>query len=162
MAKTTFRVEGLKELNRALGELPKATGRNVLRRVAVAALQPMADDAQARANAADMRHTGKLAESIEVSTQLAGYARRISRRGSSKSEVEAHMGPAGRGAKAPPQGRLQEFGTQHHGPQPFMRPAWDAHKGRLMGTVAKDLAVEIKKAAERQARKMARQSGRVP
>jgi hypothetical protein len=46
MARTTVRVDGLREIDAAIGELGKATGRNVLRRVAVQRLQPMAEEAR--------------------------------------------------------------------------------------------------------------------
>lgn len=147
-----FRIEGLKEVNEALSQLPKATGRNVLRRVAVARLEPMAEDARSRASANNW--SGELADSIEVTTQARGYARRINRKG--KSEVEVYMGPAGRGKKAPPQGSQQEFGNQNHGPQPSIRPAWDAGKADLIPGLADDLWAEIDKAADRLARKAAR------
>lgn len=152
MARTVVKVEGLKEVEAALAQLPKATGRNVMRRVAVARLEPMAEDARSRASANNW--SGDLADSIEVSTKSAGYARRISR--NSRSEAEAYMGPAGRGGKAPPQGTQQEFGNQNHGPQPSIRPAWDAGKPDLLPGIAEDLWAEIDKAAERIARKTAR------
>jgi hypothetical protein len=148
-------VEGLREVDAALGELPKATGRNVMRRVALARLEPIAEEA--RRLAPDNPDTGvnDLKESIAVSTKLAGYARRLNRR--SKSEAEAHMGPAGRGGtKAPPQGTQQEFGNKNHGPQPFMRPAWDGGQEALLDGIAADLWAEIEKAAARLAKKAAR------
>ena len=67
------------------------------------------------------------------------------------------MGPGGQGGgKAPPQGSLQEFGTKNHGPQPFMRPAWDAGKDQALDDVKTALGAEIEKAAQRAARKQAR------
>lgn len=159
MARTTVHIEGLREVDAALGQLGKATGRNVMRRVAVARLEPMAEEA--RRLAPDDPNTGgnDLKNSIAVSTQLAGYARRLNKR--SKSEAEAHMGPAGRGGtKAPPQGSQQEFGNENHGPQPFMRPAWDGGKDRLLEGIKDDLWAEIEKAAARQAKKAARLAAR--
>lgn len=151
MARTTVRVEGLREIDAALGELGKATGRNVMRRVAIKRLEPMADVARRLAPVDD----ADLRDSIAVSTQLKGYAKRLNKR--SKSEVEAHMGPAGtKSAKAPPQGSLQEFGTLNHGPQPFMRPAWDGGKDALLDGIKDDFWTEIAKAAQRQAKKAAR------
>lgn len=155
----TVRVEGLREIDLALGELGKATGRNVMRRVAVKRLEPMAE--VARRLAPDDPATGgnDLRSSIAVSTKLGGYAKRLNKR--SKSEAEAHMGPAGQGGvKAPPQGSLQEFGTVNHPPQPFMRPAWDGGKDKLLDGIKDDLWQAIEKAAERQARKTARLAAR--
>jgi HK97 gp10 family phage protein len=147
----TVKIEGLKEIDAALGEFGKATGRNVMRRVAVKRLEPMAEEARRLASV----WSGDLRDSIAVSTQLAGYARRLGR--NSKSEAEASMGPAGRGGKkAPPEGSLQEFGTQHHPPQPFMRPAWDNGKAALLDGIKDDLWSEIQKAAARKAKKAAR------
>lgn len=152
MARTTVHVSGLRQIDEALGKLGKATGRNVLRRVAVTRLGPMAEDAR---RMAPPDWNGDLRESIAVSTKLAGYARRLNRR--SKSEAEAYMGPGGGGgAKAPPQGSLQEFGTQFHPPQPYLRPAWDSGKEALLDGIQEDLWSEISKAAARQAKKAAK------
>lgn len=151
----TVSISGLREVDAALGDLGKATGRNVLRRVAVSRLQPMAEEAR-RLAPDDPRTVGNdLKNSIAVSTQLKGYAKRLNKR--SKSEAEAHMGPAGtKAAKAPPQGSLQEFGTVNHDPKPFMRPAWDGGKDALLEGIKDDLWAEIERAAARQAKKAAR------
>lgn len=136
----TVKVEGLREVNDALGQLPKATGRNVMRRVAVKRLQPIADDMKAKAPV----HVAELRESIGVTTRKPKSRRKI-------SEVEAYAGPGRQ-----PQAHLQEFGTSRHGPQPFARPAWDAGKGDLLPGLADDFWDEINKAAARLARKTAR------
>lgn len=155
MAKgVTVSVEGLREVDFALGELGKVAGRNVMRRVAKARLEPMAE--AARRMAPDDPATGgnDLKTSIAVSTVLSKSQRK---KNLGKSEVEAHMGPAGRGGKgAPPHGVWQEFGTAKHGPQPFMRPAFDAGKDALLAGIKDDLWAEVEKAAARQARKAAR------
>ena len=137
-------VEGLREVDAALGQLGKATGRNVMRRVAVARLEPMAEDMRRRApvNQTDLR------DSITVTTKRPKGHRK-------QSEVEAHAGPGRH-----PQAHLQEFGTQHHGPQPFARPAWDEGKAALLDGIADDLWSEISKAAARQAKKAAKLAAR--
>ncbi len=147
-------VEGLREIDAAIGELGKSTGRNVLRRVAVARLEVMAEEA--RRLAPDDPNTGgnDLRSSIAVSTRLGKRQGRLNRK--SKSEVEAHMGPAGPGGNVPPQGIQQEFGNRNHGPQPFVRPAFDAGKDALLEGIGADLWAEIEKAAARQAKKAAR------
>lgn len=148
-----IRVEGLRALDEALGELKKSTALAVLRRTGKAALEPMAE--RARQGAAAIRFSGNLADNIEVSTRSSGYARRIA--GGRQSTVEVYMGPAGDGSKkAPPQGSLQEFGTKNHGPQPFMRPAYEAEKVATVERVGEQLGEEITKAAARAARKAAR------
>lgn len=134
------RVEGLRDLDAALGELGKATGRNVMRRAGRAALEPIIADAAERAP----HLFGNLQESITVSTKRP-------RRHRKESEVEVYGGPTNL-----PQAHLQEFGTRHHGPQPFMRPAWDAGKDQALDDVKTALGNEIEKAAQRAARKQAR------
>jgi HK97 gp10 family phage protein len=140
MARTTVRVEGLKQVEAALGQLGKSTGRNVMRRVAVARLEPMAEEMRrlAPVDQTDLR------DSIAVSTKRP-------RRHRKTSEVEAYVGPGQH-----PQAHLQEFGTVNHPPQPFARPAWDGGKDALLEGIAEDLWSEIGKAAERQAKKAAR------
>jgi hypothetical protein len=152
-------VEGLREVDAALGELGKATGRNVMRRVALVGLERIAEEARRLAPNNPDTGGNDLRESIAVSTKLGGYAKRLNRR--SKSEAEAHMGPAGKGGtKAPPQGTQQEFGNQNHGPQPFMRPAWDGGKDALFQGIKEDLWTEISRAAARKAKKAARLAAR--
>lgn len=145
---THTRLEGLRDLEKALGELPRATGKNVLRRVALARLEPMAKVAQAAAPI----WSGQLQANVIVSLrQKTGRALRRFRDG--KATVTAFMGPD---RKTVVQGIMQEFGTKHHGPQPFMRPAWDAGKDALVDGIADDLKSEIDRAAARAARKQAR------
>jgi hypothetical protein len=155
MAKgATVTIEGLREVDAALGDLGKATGRNVLRRVAVSRLQPMAEEAKRLAPDDPATGGNDLKNSIAVSTRLGKRQGKINRK--SKSEAEAHMGPAGPGGNVPPQGVQQEFGNQNHGPQPFMRPTWDGGKDALLEGIKDDLWAEIERAAARQAKKAAR------
>lgn len=134
------KLQGFRDLDKALGELPKATARNVLRRTGIAALTPVAEDAANRAP----EFRGDLMESVQASTKKPRKHRR-------RDEVEVYMGPTNL-----PQAHLQEFGTRHHGPQPFMRPAWAAGKQQVLDDVKTALASEIDKAAQRIARKAAR------
>lgn len=144
MARNTVRVEGLREVEAALGQLGKSTGRNVMRRVAVARLEPMAKEMR-RLVPVD---SGDLKDSIAVTTKNP-------KRNRKKSEVEAHAGPGRH-----PQGHLREFGGDKNPPAPFVRPAWDGGKDQLLDGIKEDLWAEIEKAAARQARKAARQAAR--
>lgn len=143
------RIEGLRELERALAELPKATGKNVLRRVAVRALEPVMEAARARAPV----DKGTLKESLNVSTKLSKRQQRLNARrvAQSKASVELYAGPT-----ALPHAHLVEFGTVKMAPQPFMRPAWDATKNKALEIIKSELGSEIDKAAKRLARKRAR------
>lgn len=147
MARTWVKVEGLRELERALAELPKRTSKSVARRTLLKAAQPMAEDA--RSKAPDDPATGgkDLHTSISAGTKLSRGGRRRHRK---QSDVEVFIGPHARHA------HLQEFGTAHHAAQPFMRPAWDAGKMKALDTIKEELWNEIKKAAKRIARRAAR------
>lgn len=146
------RVEGLRELDTALGELPKALARGVLRRVGLKALQPVAETMAALAP--DDPDTGApdLRTSIRVGTKLSPRQARMNRKREDKSFVEVY---AGVGPEAP-QGVLQEFGTLTNPPQPFARPAWDQEKASVLETVKRDLGGEIEKTAKRLAKRQAK------
>lgn len=139
------KMEGLRELERALAELPKATARNVLRKVLKQAAEPTKVDAQARAPV----ETGKLQQSIIVGTRLTPRQRADAKKeGTYFSEI--HVGTAG--VPAVP----QEFGTINHAAHPFMRPAWDSNKDKALATIGSELGGAIEKAAARRAKKLAK------
>ena len=138
------RVLGLSQLEQGLSELPRATGKNVLRRVLRQRGEPIAERAR---NLAPIDE-GDLKDSIAVSTKLSRSQRRKRRK---KATVEMFVGPG-----THPQAITQEFGTWFHPPQPFMRPAWAAEKGSILEDLSGDLWTEIDKSAQRIARKQAR------
>lgn len=149
MAREVFHIEGLKELETALAELPKATGKNVLRRVLRKRAQPIADAASGHAT----RRTGALAESFAVSTKLsrrqAAMHRAMFRDDKASVEMFVGAGPL-------PQAHLEEFGSLNNDPNPMLRPAWDSNKTALIEGLKDDLWDEIQKSAARLARKSAR------
>jgi HK97 gp10 family phage protein len=139
-------VEGLAEVQTALRQLPDATAKNVLRRVGRKRLAPVAERARELVPVGQ----GELRDSIAVSTRLTRRQRGKHRKDAPDDvEVFAGAGPH-------PQAHLQEFGAEHHGPQPFMRPAWDAEKDGVLAGIKQGLWDEIEKAATRLARKAAR------
>lgn len=138
-------VDGQRDLDRALGQLAKATAKGVMRRVLLKAGVPIEE--AARALAPDDPSTPiDLKTSIDTSTKLGQRQARLNRKSTSKSFVEAFVG-----AGVIPQSHMQEFGTAHHGPQPFMRPAWDANKMKALDIIKTDLGQEIEKTAKRAA-----------
>lgn len=145
-------MQGLRELQRALAELPKATAKNVLRRVAKGALQPLADDAKGKAP----RDRGDLAESIKVSSgrtrRAKAKAKLAGNRASPKTSVQMSAGPSGGGGVLQ-YAAFEEFGTANHPAQPYMRPAWDAGAEGALDHIKSELGAEIEKAARRLARK---------
>jgi HK97 gp10 family phage protein len=145
----TFEIEGLAELDEALQELPKATSRNVLLRTLKQEAQPIADDGQRNAP----KLTGKLALSYMVGTKL---SRRQSQLNTKESDVEVYVGPG-----PDPEGVQTEFGNRHQGPQPHLRPAWDANVMNVLEGIRKTLADEIEKARARIARKAERRAAQM-
>lgn len=148
----SFKIEGLQEFDRALAELPKSLGKAVLRRAGTQVLRPVRDTAKAMAPIGDeIKPAGKkLATSIRVGPKL-----RRSQQRPAKGDVEIFVGATAAHA------HLVEFGTgpryqkttgRYSGqmpPQPFMRPAWDQHKARMLRELPDLLWNEVYKAARR-------------
>lgn len=157
MARRTEHVEGLSELEAALSQLPKSTGKAVLRRTLKKAGQPIADNA--RALAPDDPNTGgdDLKSSIAVSTKLSKRQRSAHKKMFRDDKASAEMFV---GAGPLPQAHNQEFGNVNHGPQSFMRPAWDGNKTQALEIIKAEMWGEIEAAAKRLARKAARLAAR--
>jgi HK97 gp10 family phage protein len=151
MGKVT--IEGLKEVDEALKDLPKAVGKNILRRVLRKIAQPMADDMKAAAPVDE----GALRNSIGVGTKLTKRQSSLHRRmfRDDRASVEMFVGAGGL-----PQAHLREFGGDNAPAHPFARPAWDGNKDKALATIKNDLWAEIEKAAARAARKAARLAAR--
>ena len=152
MAKTTIKIEGLAELKDALRELPDATAKNVMRRVLKRAAEPIAEHMRSLVPTA----SGDLKESIAVSTTLSRSQKRKAQK-EGPNDVEVYVGP-GAGAQSH-YSHLVEFGSSHQGAQPYARPAWDAEYRKALEGIKADLAAEIKKTADRAARKAAKLKG---
>lgn len=138
----TMKIEGLRELDAALGELSKAVARNTLIRVGKSALEPMAE--VARSLAPDDPETGgnDLRHSINVGTKLTTRQKRLAKK-EPKDFATVYMGTAD------PAGVQQEFGNVNHGPQSFMRPAFQQEAQGTIERVAKGLKPEIDKSVAR-------------
>ena len=163
----TVRVDGLAALDRALGMLPKATARNVLRRTLDKAAQPIVVEAKRHAPV----KTGTLRDSITASTRIknktgsaeyrsamkAGLGKAAARsallaaRRANKGQgsfAETYVGPA-RGKGVIRYAHIVEFGSNDTAPQPYMRPAWDSTKDQALSIIKAELGSEIIKAARR-------------
>lgn len=167
-------VDGLKELDAALGELSKATARGVMRRALIRSAQPMVSKAAALAPKGE---TGELSQSIIAATKnsvegdaglrafgevmraggskgQAQAALRDARRqsGAGKAFVEVYVGPAKAKSKRNAIKRIvQEFGSAKQAPRAYLRPAFAATRGQVLGAIKGELATEIDKAARRAA-----------
>lgn len=148
MAKMTkIRIDGLKELDRALGQLPKATAKATLRRVLKESAEPMARAARSKAPIEE----GYLHESIDVSTRLNKAQSVLHRQEKRRDFQEMFVGTNN------PAGVFQEFGTgPGHVAQPFMRPAWDGTKQQTLDQITTRLWGEIERSAARLAKKAAK------
>lgn len=144
-----FKLEGLEDTVRSLGELSRATQRNAVRRTLLRAGEPPADVAASLAP----EQTGVLSFSIVVSPQLTSRHRGEMR--NRASEVEVYIGPAG-GQGALYYASHQEFGTVVSPAHPYMRPAWESTKGRVLGLIVSGLREQVERSAARAARKAAR------
>jgi HK97 gp10 family phage protein len=145
LVRQIFKIEGLKELDEALSELPKATARNVLLRTLKEQGQPIADAGEANAP----RLSGQLAESYTVGTKLSRAQKSKLKK---ESMVEVYIGPTPH-----PKSIQTEFGNAHQAPHPHLRPAWDGNVMRVLEGIKTSLAEQIEKARARLARKAARQ-----
>lgn len=149
---TTVKIEGFKELERALAdELPKATAKNVSRRAMIDAMKPVEERAKQFAPVAE-HEGGQLRDSI---TTKPVKAKRISRtRYASSNTIEVATGPTGReeGGNA----AWQEFGTVKMGPKGYMRAAADFEAQEAVDRLREHLATQIEKAKARIARKAAK------
>lgn len=150
----SVKLEGFKELDDALEQLSKAAGKGALRRSLKKAAQPLVEKMKAMAPVDD----GDLRDSIDVSTKLDGRQRGLHRKmfRNDKASVEMFVGPSYELGGGGRHGHLLEFGTQHHAPQPFARPAWDSDKTALLDRLGKHLWEEIDKSIARAKRKAAR------
>jgi HK97 gp10 family phage protein len=140
----TFKIEGLRDSDLALSQLPLSTAKNVLRRVGRSALEPFDKAWREKAPV----KTGKLVKSGGVGSKLSRSQRKQVERAST---VEVFAGPG-----PDPAAVQDEFGNEHQSPQPFVRPAWNETNPKVLDLVASGLRVEIDKTAQRLARKAAR------
>ena len=150
-----MKVVGLKELDAALGEIGKAAAKAVLKRVGLKALEPVADAARSIAPDDPETQGNDLRTSIGVGSKLSRNQAR-EKKSAIKAGEEKFFVEVYAGAGPLPQAHLQEFGAKGDPPQPFMRPAWDGNKTRVLDTIKSDLGAEIMKTAKRQAARRAK------
>lgn len=139
-------LEGFRELDIALGKLPKATAKNVLKRTLLKAAKPIDDDASAAAPFL----TGGLQKSVITGTRLTRSQQRGAYLKTSNYYAEVHIGTS------LSKGIFTEFGTFKDAAQPWFRPAWEAHKEQALNIIKVELGGEIEKAAKRYAKKLAK------
>ena len=145
MAKTEFKVSVSPSIYRTMDHLPSLAKTKALEPLVVEALQPMAETA--RHLAPDDPSTSPpydLKSSITVSTKRRGVKafERLER-------AAAFMGPTRFGY---PQAMMQEFGTVKMVATPYMRPAFDSDKGKVIQIIEKGFAVRVDAALKKYGR----------
>lgn len=152
-----MRLEGARELDKALSALSASTARGVTRRAMTRALEPVAEAARSLAP----RDEGKLAAHIGVSSRLTKRQSREMRGLAGRDTQFMYVGPEWASA------HLVEFGTgprfKKSGayvgvmpPQPFMRPAWDAKRDEVLARLTEDIRAELDKTLARVAKRQAK------
>lgn len=148
--KASVKTQGFAEMDRALAEFSKATTRNVLQRAGLAALEPMAEDMRQKAPV-QATNGGELRDAITTGKKLGKRQKRLNRQ---PLTVEVYAGVSEEpGGGMTPEAIQQEFGNENHGPQPYVRPAWDNGQGKLLPDLSESLGGEIDKATARAQRK---------
>jgi HK97 gp10 family phage protein len=159
----TVTVEGFSDLHTALKQLTRATERNVLKRSATKAMQPMLDVAKAYApvKTGNLRNAIHLTVGIDdpefrkrarasfVATGSAAGIRRTKGGGMVLAQVRV-------GGRQVPYASFIELGTIRITAHPFLRPAFDEKHGEALSIVRETLTIEVRKAAQRRARKLAK------
>lgn len=172
VSSTKTEVEGLSDLLDALGELPKATARNVQMRVLTAAAAPIQATAQSLAPWPKAKLTRaqsgrlRLKSTIAVTTKLSRRQKVVHRQWLGTLPAEDGADPAKDlfvfiGPRPLHEATLEEFGTSRQAPQPYMRPAWDGHKDQALEAIKAGLGAEIEKAVQRLARKAERLAAKI-
>lgn len=173
----TFKLVGVEQLMSNLEELPTvAMKKTVLRNACKKALQPVADMARSIAPfdpriTKGFANSPHLRDTIEVSTKLKASQKRG--RISDRSAVTVYVGSTAPHAHLVEWGTAQRFLTKpvvanisdgvfrvitqtgSVRPNPFMRPAWDVMRGRILPIFAAEMRKELNKAAARLSKRAA-------
>jgi HK97 gp10 family phage protein len=156
--KTTMRIDGFRELDASLGALAaeygKASGKAVLRRVGIKALQPMAETWRSIAPDDPATQGNDYKASITVGTKLNKRQAALARKDQHKALVTVYVGTND------PAGVQLEFGNSHQPPQPSARPAFEQHKEGAIKIVADELGPEIENTGARLAKRRAAKAAR--
>lgn len=132
-----FRIDGLREVDRALQEFKTSTARYITRRALNDGGEILAQEMRSLAPVDE----GNLRESITVSGTLSARQRSLHRR---QSDQERFVGPDNR-----PQAHLREFGGDGAPPHPYVRPAYDSKKEAALRRSTDRLMVDVEQATQR-------------
>ncbi|MEG3153001.1 HK97 gp10 family phage protein [Sphingomonas sp. ZT3P38] len=150
MADVVVKIEGLRELEQALAELPKATAKATLRRTLKKAAGPVRD--AWRQNVTPYRETGHYEDSIIEGTKLTRRQSRAAKK-EGKAFSETYVGTSD------PAALQDEFGNFRQSARAPGRKAWAETQDGALTTISDDLGNEIEKSRARLARKAAKLAG---
>lgn len=139
-----IKLEGFRELDKALGELPKTTAKNTLVRTLKKAAVPVRDAAQENAP----KETGDLEHHITIGTRLTRSQARDNRERKSFAEVYIGTNLS--------RGMFTNFGTFKDAAQLWFDRAWASTQGEALTIISTDLGKEIERSAARLAKKRAK------
>lgn len=132
-ANGTFRLEGAKDLEKVLKGLPNQVRGRTLRTAAMA-------------GAGEIRKAARQTAPVgETGTLRASIVARQDKDSKNRHGVTVKVGPSRAGFY----GLFHEFGTAALAPRPWLRPAWEAAKGRALNRIGDSLGKAIEKAARR-------------
>lgn len=148
-----MKVTGLREIEKALAQIPAGTAKGVARRALKKELQPVAE-------LANVFWPGSADDVFRVTSSLSSSQPQPAK---GRSIVNMFVGaPGGRGGT--PEAHLVEFGTGPRAhksgkyvgavsPTPMLQPAWDARKGQMLESLGQRLWDEIEKTMARRAKR---------
>lgn len=151
--KTFGKLEGSKELDSAFNALAeeygKASGKAVLRRSGIKALEPMAEAWRSMAPDDPLTPAPDYKTSIVVGAKLNKRQASLARKDQNKSLVTVYVGTND------PAGIQLEYGNVNHGPQPSGRPAFQQEAEPTIQRFGNLLGPEIEKTAARLSKRRA-------
>lgn len=150
----SMKVEGFREIEKALAALPQGTAKGVARRAMKKELEPVASMANAFWPGADdavFRVTSRIARSQMGDSSMTRGKSVLNMFVGSSNTPEAHLLEFGTGPRYQKNGRF----TGSVAPQPMLQPAWDANKHKILEGLGKRLWDEITKTQARRAKKAA-------
>jgi len=154
-----MKVDGFRDLEKSLADLPRSTSKGVARRAMKKELAPVADMANAF-------WPGSADDVFKITSKLAKGQMSDSEMERGPSILNLFVGAPG-GAQGTPEAHLIEFGTgpRYHqsgkyvgavSPTPMLQPAWDANKSQMFEGLGKRLWDEIEKTVARRAKRAAK------
>lgn len=152
------KIEGLRDLERALKDLESMTGKHTrgksaIKRAMLTAAQPVADTANSLApDGRDWAPDAAthLNESFKVGGKLTPSARRRHKRFRDPDAVEMFIGTE------LVHGHHVEFGTRKQSAQPSLTPAWEQHKQQVLDDLIQEMWQQVLAAVSRAQRQAAR------